>query len=461
MNMFTASVRCATALALVLASATIASAQNEERIDPEWGYRYDSTDDTYTPPPKSAVMQAFESQFAWKVIDYWNTQLNAYKSRIDRTVAPCDLAELNRLRVYWSIFIDEKKWEGLAEGVDGIFGTGFGGSSNTYNYRATDTVIYAYPADDPDYVEYYEENGYDGDDGNTAPMTVESPATAEIAAEVATAYPADGPWEAPSYALGSADASDTPAAYSDEYSGLSLATPSDGDEEAELKEVLVFVDRISEMAETFFVAKWIARRYRPEFDKIRDDISADTRRCIDTLLLFKENFQRQHAAAIAADPEATRVMEEFTRDQADIMFAELGSEKTFMMIYNVVIEPFLLLYNGQDFRKLLKEVDALPREISGIALPEMSALRQNVPNPAAITTTIPYVLDEPSNGTTLRLYNSRGDLMQQKELGFRSSGEHTADLDVSKLPPGSYLYHLTVQGTRGERVYSKTMQVVR
>lgn len=468
MNMITARRRSAALLfGLALCAVVPASAQ-ESDYDPD-SYAYDTAYAPAPSPERSAVMKEFETKFIWKTLDYWTGQLNRYKTRIDRTVSECDLAELNRLRVYWTMFLDEKRWKGMIDGVDDIMGSDLGGSSygqtevmtapavpyeeydSNYDYTVADTAVMMYDAD-----------SYASDTAILIPADGFTPESAEATIEVETSIDA-GQAE---------DLVAVPPVMGESYDGSEYnygsgetttewQPPTPEEVEAELTETLAFVDKVSEMAETFFVAKWIARRYRPEFDKIREDMAADTRNFIDTMMIFKERFEVEHAAAIAADPEMMRVMEEFTREHADEAMLHLGSEKSVMMMYNIVIEPLLLLYNGQDLRGLLKEVDALPEEITELPLPEMSALRQNVPNPASTATTITFVLDEPSNRTAIRLYDSRGELMTWKDLGYQSAGEHQVEIDISKFPAGSYLYHLTVQGTRGERVYSKTMQVVR
>lgn len=472
MNMFTAHLRSALALLGLALLTVIPSSAQEHEIEPDPNYGYDTAAYVYAPEtPRSAVMKEFESKVAWKVLDYWSTQLNHYKSRIDGTVSDCDLAELNRLRVFWSMFLDEKKWEGLVDGVDDIFGSDIGSSYQSgstevavvtpvpydYEYTATDTAVMAYAdayvADTISLVPGYpaDVSGFEPEAEATIAIggDYDESAGAMIADTASVALSGDYSGD-----YGSADAVAVPE-------GDAWQPPTPEEIEQEMTETLAFVDRVSEVAETFFVAKWIARRYRPQFDKIREDMVVDMRGFIDTILVLKENFEREHAAEIAADPEAMQVMEEITREQAEKALLELGSEKSVVMMYNVLIEPLLLLYNGQDLRRLLTNVDVLPEEIAQLSLPEMSALRQNVPNPASTATTITYVLDEPSSRTTLRLYNSRGDLMSSTDLGYRSAGEHQAEIDVAKFPVGSYLYHLTVQGEKGERVYSKTMQVVR
>lgn len=465
MNTITARLRSAALLFGLALCAVLPATAQEYELNSDYTY-----DTAYAPAPspeRSAVMKEFEAKFVWKTLDYWTGQLNRYKTRIDRTVSECDLAELNRLRVYWTMFLDEKRWKGMIDGVDDIMGSNLGSSSydesevmtapavpydgydGNYDYAMADTAAMSY---DDSYAS----------DTVLSPADASGPESVEATIKVdasSDAGQADDMVEAPPMAADYDDGSEYN--YGSGETTTEWQPPTPEEVEAELTQTLAFVDKVSEMAETFFVAKWIARRYRPEFDKIREDMAVDTRSFIDTMMIFKEKFEVEHAAAIAADPEMMRVMEEFTREHADEAMLHLGSEKSVMMMYNILIEPLLLLYNGQDLRGLLKEVDALPEEITELPIPEMSALRQNVPNPASTATTITFVLDEPSNRTAIRLYDSRGDLMTWKDLGYQSVGEHQVEIDISKFPAGSYLYHLTVQGTRGERVYSKTMQVVR
>ncbi len=121
----------------------------------------------------------------------------------------------------------------------------------------------------------------------------------------------------------------------------------------------------------------------------------------------------------------------------------------------------MLLYDGIDLQTLFQNAGPIAKPMNGITLPESSTLRQNFPNPASTSTTIVYSLTAPSSRTILSIYDARGELMASYDQGTRTAGEHTIAVDVSSLPVGSYLYHLSLRTESGERVYSKTMQVVR
>lgn len=419
---------------------------------------------------QSPLMKKFEAQLAWKSLDYWTIRLNEYKSRIDRAVDPCDLAELNRLRVYWSMFLDEKKWEGVVDGVGKIFGRGFAAAvpapSDTYDYSAYDTAIAAPYYDGEEYgtepVEVYGETGEEAVQLSidVELQNVDAPEASEDEVMIAEAVP-ESEYDASAEPVFGAEyyQQGEPSIQGGEGGWTSMAPQQV--EEVDMEKTMQMVDKVSEMVETFFVAKWIARRYRPEFDRIRRTLETDLSSFMDTLFVFRDDFVRQHSAELANYPEMREELDQVTRGELDKALAEMEGEEWAVIGYNMVVEPLLLLYNGQDMRGLLREVDALPAEITSLDIPEMSALRQNVPNPAATETTITYVLNEESRRTVLRLYNARGEMVIQENLGSRSAGQHQAELDIAGLPTGSYLYHLTVQGSRGEQVHSKTMQIVR
>ncbi|MDB5034173.1 MAG: domain containing protein [Chlorobi bacterium] len=349
------------------------SRKHIEQIDTSY------TDENYPAAEKETPLaKQLKSDLAVTAFDYWTVKLNNYKSHIDGMLAPCDLTEVNRLRVYWSIFLDQKKWQGLAT----KFRKEFDGGGD--------------------------EGDSGGDEGGPGPSGMKKKKAEEIGA---------------------------------------------------------LVDNVSEMAETFFVAKWIARRYRPQFTAMQETVSGDFTAFIDTVIAAKDRFALAHQAEIASDPSVQNIMKELNREKADEAMKEFSSKGDMGIFvglgFNVLVEPLMVLYNGQDLRRLFKSVDVLPKELSELELGDASVLEPNVPNPAVTTTTINYTLPEASSRTTLRLYDARGELVGTYDQGDRPAGRYQVNVDVSTLSSGFYLYYLTTMTSQGERVYSRTLQVAR
>jgi len=83
-------------------------------------------------------------------------------------------------------------------------------------------------------------------------------------------------------------------------------------------------------------------------------------------------------------------------------------------------------------------------------------LRQNYPNPATSTTTIPFVLREPSQAT-VTITDLQGRKIRTLDAGTRSSGDQALDLDVSDLHPGRYVYSVEITNSNGTHRQSKIM----
>lgn len=205
---------------------------------------------------------------------------------------------------------------------------------------------------------------------------------------------------------------------------------------------------MTKMLATFTETKALAERYRPEMDRVGADV-------VDDLLSFVEALGERMERFAAKHPELSGAGTESLVRQLKMVRQESGSDEL-LAIYSIAIEPAVLLYDKGNMAGMFNQtVGTL-----GVTLPENAALRQNIPNPASSVTKIPYVLAEPSISTTLRLFDARGDIQGTYDLGSLAAGEHAFDLDVSGLPTGSYLYHLTVGTGSGQRVYVKAMQVV-
>lgn len=219
--------------------------------------------------------------------------------------------------------------------------------------------------------------------------------------------------------------------------------------------------RMADAMDIFAAAKEIAGRYRSGLDRMNHNVLDDVAAFVGTVSERADQFAQANKDAIAADKEAHDVLE--GRKSWSEIAAYLRSEKgrnDISMVYAFAVEPIVLLYNGADLVTLFNQASPFPKPIVGLELPDAGMLKQNFPNPASSTTRIVYTTTEPATDIVFRVFNSRGDQITLVDQGAMAAGEHAVDLDVSRMPSGSYLYHLTVLTAKGPRVYSKTMQVV-
>lgn len=222
------------------------------------------------------------------------------------------------------------------------------------------------------------------------------------------------------------------------------------------------MSKLSETMEIYTAAKEIAERYRPSFDRLGASVVEDATAFIADVADRTDRFANENSAAIQKDEEARTMLEK--RTELKSFASDIRSEKRqeeFKSVYAFALEPLVLLYDGIDLHTLFQSAGPLAKPIAGITLPESSTLKQNFPNPAASSTRIVYALTEPSSRTIITIYDARGGLVASYDQGAHDAGEYALDVDVSKLATGSYLYHLSVLSPGGERVYSKTMQVIR
>jgi len=220
--------------------------------------------------------------------------------------------------------------------------------------------------------------------------------------------------------------------------------------------------KLGETMEIYTAAKEIAERYRPEFDRLGSTVVDDATSFMGDVAERTEQFAAANRSAIQKDERARALMAK--RSELKEFASDARSERRrqeFLAVYSFALEPLVLLYDGIDLQTLFQNAGPIAKPMTGITLPESSTLRQNFPNPASTSTTIVYSLTAPSTRTLLSIYDARGELMASYDQGARGAGEHTIAVDVSSLPVGSYLYHLSLRTESGERVYSKTMQVVR
>jgi hypothetical protein len=204
------------------------------------------------------------------------------------------------------------------------------------------------------------------------------------------------------------------------------------------------------------VATWeIAEAHRAPMNDLKATILNDVATFAALVREKMGEYVAEHGEELPA--EMRRSMTDKSQAEQDENTANLL--KTLEPIYGVIIEPMVLLYNGSDINNMLTSAIAEP--VAGVTLAANSTLKQSYPNPASADATIEYTLQEPSNATTLRLFDSQGGEVRNLNLGAQSAGDHKTMLDVRNLPTGTYLYHLTIGTPRGEQVFSKTMQIVR
>lgn len=341
----TATTRLAATGALLLGAATLtASAQGNHAPVRE-------QNDKDVP----AIVQQMQSELGIAVSDYWTPRLNEYKTRIDRSLAPQDLAELNRLRVRFNVLAVQ--WLGT----------------------------------------------------------------------------------------------------------MAREESADRQQQKEGLEQLIGI---------YKEAQGMAGRYRSDLDALATSVVDDlgeflpevNRRADDFMALRKSEIDR---AGLSAKISGARAK----TDEVAAMLRSSQGKSAARMLYTFALEPIVMLYDGTDLSTLLRQMEQLSSggkgltlssgAIAGYTLPDHTVLKPSTPNPASSAVTIGYSLPEPSQQTTLRLYDAQGTLVGTYDEGARDAGEHAIQADVSGLAAGTYLYHLTVRTAGGDRVYSRTMQVVR
>jgi hypothetical protein len=216
----------------------------------------------------------------------------------------------------------------------------------------------------------------------------------------------------------------------------------------------------------------LADRYRPDADALGNTVLQDVTEFFPQIVQRMDDFTAAHREEIdnAGSGGMLAKARQHVNDVVDLVH-QGQAKMIFKMIYPAGLEPILMLYDGTDLKTMLHHIEQLAMHkgvtslssdaIAGYALPDESLLSQSVPNPASTSAQVTYHLAEPSGATVLRLFNAKGDLAGTYDEGSQPAGDHVVTLDLSALPSGTYLYHLTLQTSNGERVVSKTLQVVR
>lgn len=199
------------------------------------------------------------------------------------------------------------------------------------------------------------------------------------------------------------------------------------------------------------VETWaIAARNRAKLDPLKERIMND-------IAQFETDLkQKVRALNAELDNDLPAELIEAMHEHESMMDHSIA-ENVLGPLYDVIAEPILMLYNGSDITPMLTSAIAAP--MPGVKLDAGTSLAQSYPNPAQADATIEFTLASSSSNATLRLYDVTGSELLNRDLGTLSAGTHSEVIDVSTLPSGTYLYHLTVEGPEGSRVYSKSLEV--
>lgn len=213
----------------------------------------------------------------------------------------------------------------------------------------------------------------------------------------------------------------------------------------------------SESGQVLAGAIRLSDQYRPGLDELRGNVMQDLSEFIDLMANHTAAFVVQHKGELSKEDQVK--VEDIQAKIAEGIGEIKKQEKLLTAIYGAILEPVLMLYNGSDISGLISS--AITEPVAGVKLSENQTLKQSIPNPATGNVAINYTLTEPSQRTLLRVFDAAGNVVATSDQGSRPAGDHTVNLDVSNWGNGTYLYHLTTQTSNGERVFSKTMQVVK
>lgn len=91
------------------------------------------------------------------------------------------------------------------------------------------------------------------------------------------------------------------------------------------------------------------------------------------------------------------------------------------------------------------------------ALPKAFSVGQNYPNPFNPSTKIDVTVNEHSDRYIFRVYNAAGQLVEERDLGVLSVGDHPITFSGERLPSGVYMYNVS----SGTQTASKIMMLVK
>jgi hypothetical protein len=206
----------------------------------------------------------------------------------------------------------------------------------------------------------------------------------------------------------------------------------------------------------------IAERNRARFDGLAERVSGDIFEFIGVMRDRMVRFAADHRAELESSVKGREFLEGVKRTDEKLKDLSSGeSRQTLATIYRMVIEPMVMLYDGGGVKGFFEQAGPVASVMPGWALEDRSALVSCAPNPASTGATVSYRLAEPSRKTLLKLFDARGEEVGSYDLGERPSGDGSVAINVAGLAPGTYLYRLTAATSKGEQVFSKTMQVVR
>jgi hypothetical protein len=222
------------------------------------------------------------------------------------------------------------------------------------------------------------------------------------------------------------------------------------------------LQRLQDFLTIYQEAKELASKYQTQFKPLGEAVVQDFFGFIDQMSTRVDRFASENQSELAKSEDGKGLLT--ARADAKKFVDELNTDQGKMMIqmgYSMAAEPLIMLYDGSELSLFLQQAAPFAKGVTGLNLPDASVLHQSTPNPASGSVTIGYQLREPSESTLLRIFNSNGTLVGTFDQGSRPAGENNAVVDVSSYPAGRYLYHLTIQTSKGEQVYSKSMRVVR
>jgi hypothetical protein len=108
-----------------------------------------------------------------------------------------------------------------------------------------------------------------------------------------------------------------------------------------------------------------------------------------------------------------------------------------------LIDPALDNYLPESWQA--SQTGGTPGKPNFPAIADGQVLGQNYPNPADVSTTIPFSLNS-AGFVEIRLYNLLGEQVALLLQGRREAADFQLELDTTLLPPGLYLYVLTIDG---------------